>query len=264
MSGPLTKGALVAYLPTAATSKPIVTAFQFNPEKMVHTWSQAAPAGQPGVEAGNPLAVAGMPGETFQLTILLDADDDVTGPAALARPRGITACPAAWRHWRYCCTRSPAPGLRRPRRRRGAVPRWPRRAQAAAGWHRPVSRLTAWSARCPRRRVPEGHGSHVGGAEFNGADRLVRLGVETGAAGARHDVDDHRDAVRRAAQPDSCGGRHRAAGADPAELFAARPDAGTPAETAQTAYQQMLDRRRQWAATDAANAPASIIGMLPQ
>ena len=58
MSGPLTKGALVAYPPTAGAPNPIVTAFQFNPEKMVHTWSQEAPAGKPGVEAGNPMAVA--------------------------------------------------------------------------------------------------------------------------------------------------------------------------------------------------------------
>jgi hypothetical protein len=49
----------------------------------------------------------------------------------------------------------------------------------------------------------------------------------------------------------------------PAELFAARPDAGTPAETAMTAYGQTLSLRRQWAAMDAASAPSSIIGMLP-
>ena len=50
----------------------------------------------------------------------------------------------------------------------------------------------------------------------------------------------------------------------PAELYAARPDAGTTAETAQTAYEQTLDLRRQWAATNAANAPSSITGKLPQ
>ena len=141
MSGPLTKGALVAYLPTTATPKPIVTAFQFNPEKMVHTWSQASPRPAPGVEAGNPMAVAGMPGETFELTILLDADDDVVGPSPSSlRPRRTTACPAAWPHWSCCCTRSRAPGPRAAAPTPGSSATVGTQSSPMAGWRRPPSR----------------------------------------------------------------------------------------------------------------------------
>lgn len=75
MSGALTKGALVQYLPTSPPT-PLVTVFQYNPEQMVHTWTQPEPVGKPGVETSNPQAVPGFPGESFQFTIFLDADDD--------------------------------------------------------------------------------------------------------------------------------------------------------------------------------------------
>ena len=238
MSGPLTKGALVAYPPTAGAPNPIVTAFQFNPEKMVHTWSQEAPAGKPGVEAGNPMAVAGMPGETFQFRILLDADDDVVGPSGPARPGRA--------------------GSRRVRPPGGtgdaAVPRRecpgtavgtvsaattcsPSSGTAARTWAVPNSIvpivLFVWG---PKRVVPV---------------RVTTLTItETLYDAQLNPTHAEADIALRVLTP--------------AELVAARPDAGTPAETAQVAYEQMLDRRRQWAATDAANAPTSIIGMLPQ
>ena len=265
MSGPLTKGALVAYLPTAATSKPIVTAFQFNPEKMVHTWSQAAPAGQPGVEAGNPLAVAGMPGETFQLTILLDADDDVTGPAALAqaaRDHGVSGRLAALEILLYpvasarAAAAAPTPGsgaavAAQSAGGGGLAPP----GQPADGLVGTVSaaasspRGTARTWAVPNSMVPIV--LFVWGSKRVLPVRVTTLTITETLYDAQLNPT-HAEAVIALRV------------LTPAELFAARPDAGTPAETAQTAYQQMLDRRRQWAATDAANAPASIIGMLPQ
>ena len=59
MSGPLSQGSPGRLPADVGQPAPVITAFQYNPEKMVHTWSQAEPAGKPGVEAGNPLAVAG-------------------------------------------------------------------------------------------------------------------------------------------------------------------------------------------------------------
>jgi len=74
-TGALAKGALVQYLPTLPVQT-VVTVFQYNPETMVHTWTQPEPKGKPGVESSNPQAVPGLPGETFQFTIFLDSDDD--------------------------------------------------------------------------------------------------------------------------------------------------------------------------------------------
>ncbi len=77
----LLKGALVSFTPTFLTPVPNVTVFQFNPETMTHTWSQpdrgAAAAPTPGVEGGSPLAVPGMPGEEFSLSVIFDSNQDI-------------------------------------------------------------------------------------------------------------------------------------------------------------------------------------------
>lgn len=265
MSGPLTKGALVAYLPATAISKPIITAFQFNPEKMVHTWSQAAPAGEPGVEAGNPMAVAGLPGETFQLTILLDADDDITGPQAplaqAAQDHGVSGRLAALELLLYpvagvrAQAATPTPGsgaavaaqsvadggLASPAQSTGGLVGTVSAAASSSGpaartWAVPNSMvpivLFFWG---PKRVLPV---------------RVTTLTITETLYDARLNPTHAEAAIALQVLI-------------PAELFAARPDAGTPAETAQTAYDQTLGLRRQWAATDAANAPTSIIGMLP-
>jgi hypothetical protein len=75
MTGPLAKAALVKYQQTSPPT-PVVTVFQYNPESLSHSWSQA-PVGKPDKKGSNPLAVQGMPGESFDFTIYLDADDDV-------------------------------------------------------------------------------------------------------------------------------------------------------------------------------------------
>jgi hypothetical protein len=76
----LLKGALVSFTPTFLVPMPNVTVFQYNPETLTHTWNQpdrGASAAAPGTEAGNPLAVPGMPGEDFSLTVIFDASQDI-------------------------------------------------------------------------------------------------------------------------------------------------------------------------------------------
>ena len=98
MSGVLLKGALVKFTPTSMpVPVPDVIVFQYNPETMTHTWTQpgAAPPSATATgaaEGSNPLAVKGMPGETFSFTIAMDANDQIadgTATAALAQQSGI-------------------------------------------------------------------------------------------------------------------------------------------------------------------------------
>lgn len=232
MSGPLTKGALVAYPPTTATPKPVVTAFQFNPEKMVHTWSQEEPAAsKPGVEAGNPMAVPGMPGERFEFTIYLDADDDVlsTKPqvASAAQDHGVPGRLAALELLLYPAASAGQGGLTGTVSSGSSSPRTATVPKSTV----PIV-LFVWG---PKRVVPVRVASltiteTLYDTQLNPVHAEVAIALRV---------------------------------LTPTELIAARPAAGTPAETAQVAYDQTLDRRRQWAATDANNAPAAIIGMLP-
>lgn len=76
----LLKGALVSFTPTFLVPAPNVTVFQYNPESLTHTWSQpdtGASSAMPGQTQGDPLAVPGMPGEEFSLTLLFDANQDI-------------------------------------------------------------------------------------------------------------------------------------------------------------------------------------------
>lgn len=74
MPGKYLRGALVEFVQTFSIPAPNVIVFQFNPETMTHTWTQpvAAPANE---SFGNPLAVKGSPGKSFQFTIAMDAND---------------------------------------------------------------------------------------------------------------------------------------------------------------------------------------------
>ena len=76
------KGALVELIPAFGIAVPNVIVFQFNPETLRHSWSQpsAAPA-QPGRLGSTPLAVSGLPGETFSFSLSLDVTDRRPGPA---------------------------------------------------------------------------------------------------------------------------------------------------------------------------------------
>ena len=266
MSGPLIKGALIAYLPTQGQVNPIVTGFQFNPEKMVHTWAQPAPPDKPGVEAGNPMAVAGLPGETFQFTISLDADDDVTGQqqplARAAQDHGVGGRLAALEMLLYpvasirAAAAQPTPGsgtatAAQPGDDGGLAPS----GQAADGLVGTASAAPASSSGATGRTwaVPN---SMLPVVLFVwGRKRILPVRVTTlTITETLYDTQlnpTHAEAV--------IGLRVLT----PAELFAARPDAGTPVETATTAYKQTLDWRKKWAAIDAANAPASVVSILP-
>ncbi len=94
MSGFVLKGALVEFMPTfLPVPLPNVIVFQYNPETMSHAWSQPQPDSTAGAEANNPLAVKGMPGETFSFTLAMDAADEIADgsspTAAIAEVSGI-------------------------------------------------------------------------------------------------------------------------------------------------------------------------------
>jgi hypothetical protein len=89
MAGTL-KGALISFTPSFIGAMPNVIIFQFNPETITHTWT-AAPS-DPGA-GHDPLAVKGVPGETFGFTLAVDAKDMIADgnavSAALATASGV-------------------------------------------------------------------------------------------------------------------------------------------------------------------------------
>jgi hypothetical protein len=95
MAGMYLKGALVSFMPTFLGSIPNVVIFQYNPESITHNWTEVtpAPAAAPGKTAGDPLAVPGVPGETFSFTLAFDAGDMIADgnviTAGLASVSGV-------------------------------------------------------------------------------------------------------------------------------------------------------------------------------
>jgi hypothetical protein len=85
MANNFMRGALIQFMPTFLIPLPNVIIFQFNPETMTHTWSQpeAAPSSGSGPRS-NPLAVRGMPGESFSFTIAMDAGDMIADGSPVA------------------------------------------------------------------------------------------------------------------------------------------------------------------------------------
>jgi hypothetical protein len=77
MANKFMRGALVEFVPTFGIPLPNVIIFQFNPETMTHAWTPAEVAPAPQSAKPNPLATKGNPGESFTLTILLDAAEPV-------------------------------------------------------------------------------------------------------------------------------------------------------------------------------------------
>lgn len=85
----LLKGALIEFMPTFLIPLPNVIVFQYNPETLTHTWSQPeAATSAPGQKTNNPMAVKGMPDESFSFTIAVDANDEIADGSA---PTAATA-----------------------------------------------------------------------------------------------------------------------------------------------------------------------------
>ena len=115
MAGKFMHGALVEFVETFMLPVPNVIIFQYNPETLTHAWTQpvAAPPDKEGFS--NPLAVKGSPGETFQFTIAMDANDMISdgGPVeeALATASGIYSRLAALEMLQYPVDPSSTSGL---------------------------------------------------------------------------------------------------------------------------------------------------------
>src|SRR5258708_5075210 len=82
MAGTYMRGALIEFMPTFLIPLPNIIIFQFNPETMTHAWTQAESAATPG---GNPLAVKGVPGESFSFTLVMDTTDMIADGSPVAQ-----------------------------------------------------------------------------------------------------------------------------------------------------------------------------------
>ncbi|WNG46206.1 hypothetical protein F0U60_20345 [Archangium minus] len=95
MPGKFMKGALVEFMPTVLVPLPNVIIFQFNPETIRHVWTQPEAAGDAQSQNHNPLAVRGMPGESFSFTLVMDANDQIAEGNPIAKATGIASRLAA-------------------------------------------------------------------------------------------------------------------------------------------------------------------------
>jgi hypothetical protein len=87
MSGSGLKGALVSFTPSGGAlglpSLPNIIVFQINPETITHAWTEPVapqPPSDPKVRV-SPLAVTGVPGESFSFTLMLDSDEQISDVA---------------------------------------------------------------------------------------------------------------------------------------------------------------------------------------
>jgi hypothetical protein len=86
MAGSVLKGALISFQPAGGLglpSLPNVIMFQINPESITHAWTEAAAPQAPSDPKikYSPLAVTGVPGETFSFTLMLDSDEQIADTA---------------------------------------------------------------------------------------------------------------------------------------------------------------------------------------
>lgn len=93
MGAKFIRGALVSFMPPDFLIPiPNIIIFQFNPETMTHAWTQPeAEAIDLTVKGGNqnPLAVKGMPGESFSFSLVMDTVDMIADGSPVAQ--GIAA-----------------------------------------------------------------------------------------------------------------------------------------------------------------------------
>jgi hypothetical protein len=90
----LLKGALVVYATTLPVPSSIVV-FQYNPDTMSRSLFEASSGEDPRLPGADPTAVLGPPLETFDLTVELDAADQLETGDPLARSLGIHPALAA-------------------------------------------------------------------------------------------------------------------------------------------------------------------------
>jgi hypothetical protein len=125
MPGKYLRGAFVQLMPTFTLPTPNVILFQFNPESLTHGWKPAAPdmTAYPTSDAEshvNPLAVQGLPGESFSFSLAMDANDMIAdggsssvaaAAASLATATGIYSRLCALEMLLYPAGSFPASGL---------------------------------------------------------------------------------------------------------------------------------------------------------
>ena len=92
MTGQYLRGAFVEFMPTFLIPLPNIILFQYNPDTMTHGWQPPA-AAEAGTATGNPLAVKGVPGESFSFTLTMDSNDTLSDGSvvtqALAEISGV-------------------------------------------------------------------------------------------------------------------------------------------------------------------------------
>ncbi len=237
MSGFVMKGALVEFMPTfLPVPLPNVIVFQYNPETMTHSWTQPEPAGAAGAQFTNPLAVKGMPAETFSFTIAMDANDEIADgsapTAALAQVSGVYSRLAALEMLLY--PTMPQGGLV------GAI-------SAAI-----VSGLGGGSSG-PVRKVPQ---SVMPVTLFIwGPGRIVPVRVTSLTITEK--------LYDSTLNPTHAEARLSLRVLTPAELVAAAADDDVLSNLATIAYTYTLTLRQALALANLANAAESIIGMIP-
>ncbi len=240
MSGLVVKGALIEYMPTnLANPARNAIVFQYNPETITHTWTQPEPAPTAGTEQSNPLAVKGVPGETFSFTIAMDANDVIadgsaTTAAALAEQSGIYSRLAALEMLLY-----PTGGVQPVLT--GAVS-----ASISSGLTGQTPGTT--------RAVPQ---SVMPVTIFSwGSGRIVPVRV-TGLTITEKLYD-------AALNPTHAEAQLSLRVLTPAELIAASTDNDVLGNLASAAYNYTLSRRQELAGANLANGAESNIGTIPQ
>src|SRR5271156_4750040 len=84
MAAKYIRGALVSFMPKFLIPLPNVIIFQYNPETMTHAWTQPEASAEASRPGGNPLAVKGLPGESFNFTIAMDSGDMIADGSVVA------------------------------------------------------------------------------------------------------------------------------------------------------------------------------------
>jgi hypothetical protein len=237
MTGFVMKGALVEFMPTfLPVPLPNVIVFQYNPETMTHTWTQPESAGRPGIVAGNPLAVQGMPGESFSFTIAMDAHDEIADgsapTAAIAQVSGVYSRLAALEMLLYPATKHG--GLV------GAI--------SAA-----ITSGLGGGSSGPNRKVPQAVMPVT--LFIWGAGRIVPVRVT--ALTITEKLYDS------ALSPTHAEAQLSLRVLTPAELVAAAADNDVLSSLATVAYTYTLTLRQALALANLANAAESIIGLIP-